>query len=77
MYWKGLGTPKDLGKAKMNYEKSCDTLNNSFGCYLLGGFYLLQTDNSASADFAKKYFEKACKLGHQEGCEELEKINNQ
>jgi hypothetical protein len=61
-YEKGIGTPKDLEKARIFYEKAYEG-GFAKAAYRLGLLY--HKKNKAKAHY---YFEKACEMGFKLGC---------
>ena len=66
---------KDYQKAKTYYEKSCNDLNNLYGCSHLA--YLYEEGKGVKQDYqkAKEYYGKACDLGLQQDCYLYRKLN--
>jgi TPR repeat protein len=65
----GVGTEKDLGKAKYWFQKSADQ-GDADGQYGLAGYYFTVQDYKSSVEWLKK----AAEQGHGEAREMLERL---
>lgn len=64
----GLGVLKDEARASSLRNESCTARNYGHGCYLLGDA-LLEKGSAAQVAEGVELFQRACELGHLEGCE--------
>lgn len=69
MYSQGDAVPKDLRKALDNYERGCD-MGDEVGCFALAGMYY----NMKDKENAIMIYDKDCKLGMKQACENLTKL---
>lgn len=89
LYYNGYGIARDGKKAIEYCQKACD-LNNAIGCYNLGLWYAegkgigvsyteavyMKGENvRANYEKAAEYYQKACYLGNQNGCEAYQKLS--
>lgn len=68
-------TPKDISKSISLQEKACHG-NYAQSCATLGLLYRNGSIIPRDYTNAKKYFQKACDLGHQESCNDYENLVN-
>lgn len=58
----------DMAAAKTAVEQSCE-LSNPAGCFLSGGAYYFGVGTEQNPQIAAEYFEQACAMGDERGCE--------
>lgn len=70
MYYSGLGTQQNYGKAKDFYEQACDGGSNA-GCSNLGSLYYEGLGVKQNYRKARKYYEKSCNTESSSVCKNL------
>ncbi|MEO1942442.1 MAG: tetratricopeptide repeat protein [Campylobacterales bacterium] len=70
LYYRLGNKPLSLGY----YQKSCD-FKFPQGCIVTGYFFLIGDEVSKDLDKAKSYFQKACKLGEEKGCQLAKEVD--